>query len=143
MWTDDLVTLLTDAGFGGLGVDITIGGRAQKLDSPGMLASGVVSIRETSAGGPERTNNSVIRPAYIHVGAQISVRANSSLVAKARAQKAYNALVGIRNVRVINNAMTISGWYREINPLSEPYDMTLDDKGLARYGFTVVAIRRP
>jgi hypothetical protein len=148
MWTDDLVTLAVDAGFNGRGVDITTSSKAQKIEGA-MLASGVLAIHETSAGGPERTNtgaggrNTVIRPAYIHVGAQLSVRATSYPAARARAQALYNAVVGVRNTWVIDVGHTVSGWYREINPLQEPFDMGVDDKGAARCGFNVVAIRRP
>lgn len=144
MWTDDLVTLMQEAGVGTLNVDIFVSTSA----IPPILVSGAatVSIVETGGTAPLRTQNSVIRPAYIQPSAQIMTRARTPAMAKAKAQQAYDAVVGIRNslvYRAPSPPFLLSGWYREINPLQEPFDLGLDDRKQARYVFNVIAIRRP
>lgn len=143
MWTDDIVTLLQEAGVGTLNVDIFV---STKQTVP-MLSSGAatITVTETSGSGPERTQNRVITPAYIRPAAQILARADSSKNARAKAQLAYDALVGIRNVLVYREPQSFqfSGWYREINSLQEPFDAGVDDRKQARFSFNVIAVRRP
>lgn len=122
-----------------LGVDLFTSTKAQ----PPILASGeaTLSIVETSGSSPERTQNYVTRPAYLNLSAQFMARAGSYAKARAKAQVAYDAVVGIRNSWVTDGAM-LSGWYREIVPLQEPFDAGVDDRGQARCGFNVIAVRR-
>ena len=137
-WLDELVILMDDANVGTLGVDMFTSTKS----APPILASGeaTLSIVETSGSSPERTQNSVIKPAYLNLAAQFLARAGTYAKAKAKAQAAYDAVVGIRNVTVTDNAL-ISGWYREITPLQEPFDAGVDDRGQARCAFNVIAIR--
>lgn len=143
MWLDDLVTLLTDAGVGTLGVNVFTSSKA----SIPVLTSGeaTVQIIETAGSAPERTQNSVVRPGYIRPAAQFVVRAGTAEKARVKAQAAYNAVVGIRNSWVIDAGFTVSGWYREITPLQEPFDPGggVDDRSQARCVFNVIAVRRP
>lgn len=147
-WLDDLVTLMEDNSVATFGVDLWV---STKSTLP-MLASGtgaVLSIVETSGSAPERTQNSVVRPGYIRPAAQILARANNYSTARAMAQAAYDAVVGIRNSWVIASREYVSGeglqsgWYREITPLQEPFDAGVDDRKQARCGFNVIAVRRP
>lgn len=113
--------------------------------NPPRLPSGeaTLSIVETSGSAAERTQNSVITPAYIRPAAQFMARADTYAAAKAKAQLAYDAVVGIRNCWIVSVDTLSSGWYREIVPLQEPFDAGMDDRNQARCGFNVVGIRRP
>jgi hypothetical protein len=144
-WLDDLVTLVEDAHVATYGVDLFISTKA----SPPLLASGTLSIVETSGSAPERTQNAVVRPAYIRPAAQFMARADTYERAREIARGAYNAVVGLRNSWVIAareyepGAGLRSGWYREITPLQEPFDAGVDDRKQARCGFNVIGVRRP
>jgi len=135
---DDLVTLIEDANAAEFDVNLFL---STKGDLP-LLPSGVVSLVETGGTDPLRIQNSVTRPAYIRPSAQITTRAASPDLAKALAQSCYDAIVGVRNSWVINSGATASGWYREINPLQEPFDAGVDDRKQSKYVFNVIAIRR-
>lgn len=139
-WLDDLVTLMTDAGMT-IGADLFTSTKS----APPLLVSGeaTLTIVETGGTDPERTQNSVIIPAYIRPSAQFTARADSYAKAKAKAQTAYNAVVGIRNSLIVDAGFLHSGWYREINPLQEPFDAGVDDRKQARCVFNVIAIKRP
>lgn len=147
MFADDLITLMEDGGVATLNTNLFISTQA----SVPILASGdaTLQIVETSGAGTERTQNSVIRPAYIHPSAQFTARANTYAKAKAMAQAAYDAVVGIRNCLITANREYVtgaglqSGWYREINPLQQPFDGGPDDRKQARCQFNVIAIKRP
>lgn len=141
MWIDDLITLMLDAGMV-LGDDLYATTRANVPHLPSGRAT--LNLVETSVAGPLRTNNSVITPAYINVGAQFSARADTPAAARAKAYAAYNQVVGVRNAWVVRSGGGFSGWYREINPLQEPFEVPSgpDDRGKARFVFSVVAIRR-
>jgi hypothetical protein len=143
-WPNDLVTLLEDASIGTLNHNVFLSTKSAVLKSA-VLASGdaVLSIVETSGIIAERTQNSVIRPGYIKPAASIVARARAYETAKAMAQDAYDAFTPIRNTWIVNSGGTISGWYREINPQQEPFDMGVDDVGNARCGFNVIAVKRP
>lgn len=147
-WLDDLVTLMEDGSVGYLGTDLFTSSAANVP----MLASGLatLTIIETSAGGPERTQNSVVRPAYLNVSALFMARANTYRAAKAKCQAAYGEVVGIRNSWIVADREYFageglaSGWYREIDPLQEPNDPGReDDRGQARCVFNVRGVRRP
>lgn len=139
-WLDDLVTLMTDAGMT-LGDDLYTSTRS----SPPLLASGeaTLTIVETSGSAPERTQNSVITPAYLRVAAQFMGRAKSYAKAREKTQAAYDQVVGIRNCWIVDVGGLHSGWYREIVPLQEPFDAGIDDRGQARCAFNVIATKRP
>lgn len=139
MWLDDLVILMEDADAGEFGVDLFT---STKTTIP-FLASGTLAIIETANASPERTQNAVIRPAYINVAAQFVGRGPTYAIAKARAQAAYDALVGIRNVYVTDDMFTAYTFYREITPMQEPFDGGVDPaRGQARCVFNVKGIRR-
>lgn len=144
MWTDDIVTLLQDEGVGTLEQNIFV---TQKATVP-VLASGAATVQIIEIPGPAalRTQNSVIRPAYIQPRAKIVTRAGTPAQARAKAQECYDALTGIRNSLVYREPsppFLLSGWYREINAEQEPYELPVDDRKQARFTFDVSAIRRP
>lgn len=138
-WPGDIVLLFEDANIGTLNEDIFVSTR----QSVPILASGTVHIVETSGSGPERTQNRVIRPAYTRPAAQIMTRASTPARARARAYECYNALVGIRNVVVYETVVESGTFYREINPLQEPFDFGIGEDKQSRYVFNVVAVKRP
>ena len=131
-WPEDLITLAENAGAGTLNEDLFSSSAAWVP----VIASGSAVFTETSGGGPENTQNSVIRPAYINVRAQIMVRAESYEKAKLKARKIYSALF-------VRNIFIESGFYREISPLQEPYDAGLGDDKQRRCVFNVRAVKRP
>ena len=132
-WLEDLVTLATNASVGTLGTDLFTSTAANVL----IVPSGSMTITETPGGEPERTQNSVSVPAYINVRAQFLARAKTPELARLKAREYYLTVCGIRN-QFIN-----SGWYREITPLQEPFDLGKDDRGQCRYVFNVRGIKRP
>lgn len=153
-WVDDLVTLMEDAAVAEYGVDLFV---STKGNVP-LLASGTLSIVETSGSTPERTHTrrsgaTVVgntRPAYQRPAAQIMARADSYPRAYALARAAYNAIVECpHNVWIVAEreyeagAGLQSGWYRDIVPLQEPFDAGVDDRKQARCGFNVIGVRRP
>lgn len=153
-WLDDLTTLMEDADVATFGTDLFWSTKS----APPALASGTLSIVETSGSAAERTNTrrtgatveAVTRPAYLRPAAQIMARADTYVRARQLAQAAYDAVVGLPRNRwivaereYIAGAGLQSGWYREITPLQEPFDAGVDDRKQARCGFNVIGIRRP
>ena len=153
-WLDDLVTLMHDAEVAEFGTNLFVSTKA----APPLLASGTLSIVETSGGAPENTHTrregeqvlAVVRPAYLRVAAQIMARADTYAAARELAQNAFDAVVGIRNCWIIAEEEYTglseglqSGWYREINALQAPFDAGVDDRKQARCGFNIMGIRRP
>lgn len=133
-WLEDLVTLVTNAQVGTFNTDLF----TSTVASVPQLPDGTCVITETSGGPPERTHNSVKTPAYIHVSAQFMIRAATSKRARELARAYYLAVCGVRNT-VING-----GFYREINPMQEPYELVgPDERRDRRYVFNVWAVRRP
>lgn len=130
MWLDDLVTQLEEDGVGTLKVNIFTSSKA----AIPMLVSGGATLVITETGGtaPDRTQNATIFPAYLRPGAQLVARANSYAAAREMADAAYQSLVKVRN-QFIN-----SGWYREIRPLQEPFEVPSDDRTQTRVAFNVV-----
>jgi len=140
-WTGDIVILFEDANVGTLNEDIFV---STKQTVPILLSgAATVQIVETSGSGAERTQNRVIRPAYVRPSAQIMTRAGTPALAKAKAFECYDALVPIRNAVIYATVVESGYFYREINPLQEPYDFGVDDRKQSRYVFNVVAIKRP
>lgn len=145
---DDLTTLMEDASVGVLGESVFI----NTHQAVPILASGLATLQivQTSGSGIERTQNSVIRPGYVRPSAQFMARADTPDAARAMADAAYDAVVGIRNTWIVASREYVagaglqSGWYREINPLQEPFDPgTDDDRRQAECGFNIIAIKRP
>lgn len=141
-WIDDLVTLVEEGGVASVAAGtLTTSTKATLARLPYVGSGALLSIIETSGSAPERTQNSVIRPAYLRPAAQFMARAFAYEDARALAQAAYNEVVGRRNVWITSPLS--SGWYREINPLQEPFDAGVDDRKMARCAFNVVAVKRP
>jgi hypothetical protein len=128
MWLDDLVTLLEADGVGVFGENIF----GTSKSAPPILPSGTLSILVTGGSGADHTHNSVIRPAIVRPGAQITARAPDGVLADRLAHLAYDALAMVRN-RWIN-----SGWYLSIDALQEPHDGGLDARGQSQVFFNVV-----
>ena len=127
----DLITLFSSAGVG-------TANKTLFFSSKATLPSGdVLSVTDTGGPGPERTQNSVITPAYLRSNAQVVARGATHARAHALIQAAYDASVGVRNTFIG------SGYYREINPIQEPFDTGLDELGRIRLTFNLTAIRRP
>lgn len=140
-FADDLVEIFESASVGELNEDIFASTKATVPILPSGAAT--VQITETSGSGPERTHNSVLRPAYIRPSAQILTRAATPALARAKAYECYDAVVGLRNIIVYTTVVESGTFYREINPLQEPFDVGVDDRKQARYSFNVTAVRRP
>lgn len=96
-----------------------------------------IQLVETGGSGPERTQNSVTKPAYVRPSMQLLITSSSQATNEAKAKAVYDSLVKVRN-------MTLSGtWYREINPDQEPFDFPLDGSQRPRRGFNISTIKRP
>lgn len=93
---EEITKILTDAGVGTYNTDIFDTSKANIPDGDGPY----LSIVETGGTSPERTQNSVLTPAYPQPSAQITVRATDYVDARAMARAAYNALAPIRNVNI-------------------------------------------
>ena len=132
-FAEDIVYLEEAAGVGTFGATIFATSKSviPKGDGP------FLSIRETGGTSPLRTQNSVAVPAYQRPSAQLVARASKPVDAKSMARAAYNALVGVRN-RMVNGV-----YYREINPVQEPFDIGLDAQERIQYAFNVNAVKRP
>jgi hypothetical protein len=130
---DDLVTILQTARVGTLGRDIFASSKANIPTGAGPY----ISITESGGSGPENTHNSTDKPAYVRPNAQILTRATDYVIARNKAQAAYNALYPVRN-RFVNNV-----WYRDLTILQEPFDLGLDDVGRAQVAFNISVTKRP
>ena len=96
LFPEELLALLVAAGVGTFGTDIFVGARADIPDGAGPY----LSILPRGGTTPLRTHNEIGPPAYQRPSAQLVARAKSSVQARARADAAYEALVGIRNQTV-------------------------------------------
>jgi hypothetical protein len=130
---DDLIVRLVARGVGVYGTSIFVSSKAIIPDGAGPY----LSITATGGAGPLRTQNAVATPAYQRPSAQLVARATTYAAAKTMARAAYDALVGVRN-EAINGV-----YYREINPVQEPFDLGLDVRGRACSAFNVSCVRRP
>lgn len=130
--------VLEGEGVGGFNVDIFV---SSKASIPKLAGAATLQIIETPGSGPERTQNAVTTAAYQRPSAQITARADTYVLAMAKARAAYDALVKVRN-QFVN-----STWYREINPLQEPFELggggLVDAAGQLRIVFNVNGNRRP
>jgi hypothetical protein len=133
-WLSDLVAQLEVDGVGVYGEDIFTSTKS----SPPILPNGEATLSVVATGGtsPEKTHNSVIRPAYVRPGAQLTARARDYTTAEAKAQAAYDSLVKVRNVHIN------SGWYMSIDPLQEPFDGGTDERGQSQCQFNVIGRKR-
>jgi hypothetical protein len=131
-WLDDVLTVLTQAGVGTPGVDLfaSSGMSVPTGDVP------VLTVVETGGSGPQRTQNRLSPPAYRRPMAQIVCRASSYQAARAMAEAAYLALVGVRNQHV-NGC-----WYLEIDAMQEPFDLGVNVNGCAQIAFNCRALSR-
>lgn len=92
----ELVKLLVDEGVGTFNTNIFASSASQMPAGDGPF----LTLYSTGGMTPERTHNSVSRPAYVRPSAQVVVRARSYVTALTMAQAAYDAFVGIRNRNV-------------------------------------------
>lgn len=135
-WLDDLIFKLHADGVGTYGTNIFKGSKA----SIPVLPNGAATLQLISTGGtnPDRTHNSVIRPAYLRPTAQLTARADGYSACETMARAAFDSLVSVRN-EFIN-----STWYQEIEPLqSEFIDLGVDEKKQNRLVFNVLGNKRP
>ena len=130
---DDLVVRLASRGVGVLGTNIFVSSKAMIPTGDGPY----LSITTTGGAPPLRTQNSVAQPAYQRPSAQLVARAASYPAARTMINAAYSAVAGVRS-EVINGV-----YYREMNPMQEPFDLGLDSAGRATLAFNVAAIKRP
>lgn len=132
MFLKELMTLLPSG---------WVPGRDVFASSKAALPSGgtrFLKIIQTGGPPPIRTHNSVITPAYVRPTAQFIAVAARYEDADTMAKQAYDSLVGRRNIVVSGDV-----FYREINPLQEPFDLGLDQNGRAQVAFNIMAIKRP
>jgi hypothetical protein len=134
VFLDDLVIQLAAEGCGSSGIDIFLSTMAH---IPVFLSSGTLQLIETGGTAPENTQNTTITPAYLRPSAQITARANTYAVAKAKADAAFAALYKVRNQAIG------STFYRSIACLQSPFDGGPDSRGQAQVQFNVIAIKRP
>lgn len=132
MFTDDLVTILVNAGVGLGNVSIFIGAKVALPAGPGPF----LTIRETGGASPEGTHNLINKPAYVRPTAQIVTRAEDLVDARTMAQQAYEALFPIRN-QFINGT-----WWRSITIVHEPGELGEDDLGRPRIFFNIECTKR-
>lgn len=135
-WLADLVFKLEDDNVGTYGTNIFKGSKA----TIPTLAAGAATLQLIATGGssPDRTHNSVIRPAYLRPTAQFTARADSYSLCELMARAAFDSVVSVRN-EFIN-----STWYQEITPLqSEFIDLGVDEKKQNRLVFNVIGNKRP
>ncbi len=131
---EELVALLQSQGVGVYNVSLFLSSKAKQPEGDGPF----LTIILTGGTTPERTHNSVAVPAYQRPSAQLVAHATNYSAAKTMARAAYNALVGVRNTLVSGGV-----WYREINPLQEPFDLGLDGNQRQRVAFNVAVIKGP
>lgn len=128
----ELAQRLADTEVGTIGVNLFLSSKAQIPAGDGPF----ISLIETGGTAPERTQNTISPPAYQRPRAQVVVRAKTYPVAEATARLAYDALT-LRNTELSGT------FYRELDPVQEPFDMGLDITGRAQVAFNVAAIKRP
>lgn len=129
---DELAARYVAQGVGVLGTSILLSNKAVVPDTD----SAVLTITETGGTSPERSQNAVTTPAYQRPRAQILARAKSYQAARALAKAAYDA-------SFVRNTALSGTFYRELDPVQEPFDMGLDANQRARVAFNVAAIKRP
>lgn len=131
-FAEDLISLMSGAGFGTYGTTLFKGAKAVIPAGAGPF----VSFTETGGGPPEGTHNCIDVPAYVKPSAQIVVRAESYDVAKARAVELYALLYPVRN-RLVNGT-----YWHSVSILQEPFDLGLDDVGRPRVAFNINVVKR-
>ena len=126
-YPDEIVALIHAASLGTFGTDLFTGTKAVIPPGPGPFTA----LIETGGSGPDYIQNKK-GPAYRWPGLQITVHAESTVVAKARCDALYVLLAAIEN-------QTIGGvWYVKARPLQEPHDMGLDDLSRPMWQFNVL-----
>jgi hypothetical protein len=131
MWTDDITTLLTPVAT--LGQDLFFSTKA----APAFLNSGsCLVVIETPGRDPEYVQNQDT-PRFIFPGAQVAAVAVDYATARAKAQAAFDALVGHHNA-------TINGtFYRGIKAIQQPFDGGLNARGQSTCKFNIMGDKRP
>lgn len=140
-FSQELIFILSGAGVGRQGFNMFRSSAKAVPTGPGPF----LSVIETGGSGPDNTQNSVIRPAYMQPGAQIVVRGDSYDTSFDMARAAYDALVKVRNEYIGSGILSPTGtWYRKIRPLQEPGDVLgLDAQGRPRVSFNILGDKRP
>jgi hypothetical protein len=136
MFPYEIAAMLESGGVGVYGRTIRISSKA--VIPPVLPSGGILLISTTGGPSPERTHNSVIRPAYVRPTAQLVAMADTFAEADALAHAAYDSLAGKRNYVASGGV-----FYREITPLQEPFDLGLDPSGRPQVAFSILAIKRP
>jgi hypothetical protein len=133
MWTDDITTLLEDANVATFGEDLFFSTKV----APAFLTSGaILVVVETPGRDPEYVHNQD-KPRFVFPGAQVAAVAADYATARAKAQAAYDALVG-------NHNATINGtFYRGIKAIQDPFDGGLNARGQATCKFNIMGDKRP
>lgn len=132
MYLDDLITLLSGAGLGLYGVSIFKGPKAIYPQGNGPF----ITVISTGGSGDEGTHNlSRNDIAYERPTAQVVARAQDYDVADAAIQTAFQTLNFYD--RFVNGT-----WWRRCAPRSEPFDLPVDDRGLARRAFNLETVKR-
>lgn len=128
MWKDDVQTLLEDADVATFGEDLFFSTKA----APAFVASGaVLVVVETPGRDPEYIHNQD-KPRFVFPGAQVTAIASDYATARAKAEEAYDALVG-------NHNATINGtFYRGIRATQEPFDGGLNLRGQPTCKFNIM-----
>jgi hypothetical protein len=132
---DAVATRLVSEGVGTKGVTIFAGGDVY-LPSAGSPA--LLSLTETGGAPPDRVHNA---KAIRHPTAQVVARAGKYPDAAALIDRAYNALGGDEDNRVVN--LTIEGiFFLDIHPTSEVLQLPVDAQGRVRLAFNIAMTRR-
>lgn len=133
MFSDDITSILVNAGVGVDGQTIFIGSRASLPDGDPPF----ITIHIEGGGPPEGTHNSTLLPAYVNPSAQIVARGKSYAAAEILAWAAYAAIFPIRN-RFVNGT-----WWRSVKMTqSEPFDLGEDVNSRPRLAFNFDCIKR-
>lgn len=129
---DDLVTLWTAAGVGVFGTSIFASTKAH-------LPSGAVSfLKVTTTGGPSPLwKHNTRKPAAVRPTAQVIAVAPTFVAADTLARAAWDVIANVPRNYVVSGGV----FYREINPLQEPFDLGPDASGRAQVAFNVLAVK--
>lgn len=139
MFVEDLANHLAANGVGTVGTNIFLSSKATVPTGSGPY----LVLTQTSGRGPTFTHNEDA-PATRHPGAQLVFTAGDDrartpsgayAAAEAMAQAAYDVIVRMVNTRQ-------GGFYLNVVPLQEPFDLGLDATNRARVAFNVTSNMR-
>ncbi len=114
------------------GVNLFKGAKARIPDGNGPF----VSLIRSGGQGAEGTHNLTTVPAYERPTAQILTRAKDTETAEGMALKLHAFMYPIRDV-FINGC-----WWRELNVLSEVFELPPDEQQRARQAFNIRGVKR-